>query len=62
VTIAAVLGTKESLRGQLKVALNNGVTKDEVVEVSIHIEAYAGAARAFDSHQVAVEAFAMNLD
>jgi 4-carboxymuconolactone decarboxylase len=58
VTIAATLGTLIPLRGQLRIALNNGVTKDEIVELFIHIEAYAGAARAFDSYQVAREVFA----
>jgi 4-carboxymuconolactone decarboxylase len=45
VTIAAVLGTHEPLLGQLRIALNNGVTKEEIVELFIHSEAYAGAAR-----------------
>jgi 4-carboxymuconolactone decarboxylase len=58
VTIAAALGTHEPLRGQLRIALNNGVTKEEVVELFIHLEAYAGAARAFDSYQVALKVFA----
>ena len=58
VTIAATLGTREPLRGQLRIAINNGVTKDEIVELFIHVEAYAGAARAFDSYQVALEVFA----
>src|SRR3954454_6818096 len=58
VTIAAVLGTHEPLRGQLRIALNNGVTKNEIVELFIHIEAYAGAARAFDSYQIARDVFA----
>lgn len=57
-TIAAVLGTLEPLRGQLRIALNNGVTKEEIVELFIHLEAYAGAARAFDSYQIAREVFA----
>jgi hypothetical protein len=43
------------VRGQLRIALNNGVTKDEIVELFVHLEAYAGAARAFDSYQVALE-------
>ena len=42
VTIAATLGTREPLRGQLRIALNNGVTKDEIVDLFIHLEAYAG--------------------
>ncbi|GHH03918.1 carboxymuconolactone decarboxylase family protein [Streptomyces lanatus] len=58
VTIAATLGTLEPLRGQLRIALNNGVTPEEIVEAFIHIEAYAGAARAFESYGVAREVFA----
>src|SRR5258705_7118650 len=58
VTIAATLGIREPLRGQLRIALNNDVTKEEVVEAFIHLEAYAGAARAFDSYQIALEVFA----
>jgi 4-carboxymuconolactone decarboxylase len=62
VTIAATLGTHEPLRGQLRIALNNGVTKDEIVELFIHLEAYAGAARAFDSYQIAIAVFAETND
>jgi alkylhydroperoxidase/carboxymuconolactone decarboxylase family protein YurZ len=58
VAIAAALGTHEPLRGQLRIALHNGVSKDEIVELFIHLEAYAGAARAFDSYQVALAVFA----
>src|SRR6202790_3048236 len=58
VTIAAVLGTHEPLRGQLRIALNNGVTKEEIVELFIHVEAYEGSARAFDGYQVAGDVFA----
>jgi 4-carboxymuconolactone decarboxylase len=58
VAIAAALGTHEPLRGQLRIALASGVTKEEIVEVFIHLEAYAGAARAFDSYQVAMAVFA----
>ena len=58
VAIAAALGTHEPLRGQLRIALHNGVTKDEIVELFIHLEAYAGAARAFDSYQIAAAVFA----
>jgi 4-carboxymuconolactone decarboxylase len=61
VAIAAALGTHEPLRGQLRIALNNGVSKDEIVELFIHLEAYAGAARAFDPHQIATAVFAEQL-
>jgi 4-carboxymuconolactone decarboxylase len=57
VAIAATLGTHEPLRGQLRIALTAGVTKEEIVELFIHLEAYAGAARAFDSYQTAVAVF-----
>jgi 4-carboxymuconolactone decarboxylase len=36
------------------------VSNDEIVELFIHLEAYAGAARAFDSYQIALEVFAEN--
>lgn len=55
VTIAATLGAH--LRGQLHIALNNGVTPEEIVEAFIHIAAYAGAGRAFDGYQVAQQVF-----
>jgi 4-carboxymuconolactone decarboxylase len=58
VTIAATLGTLEPLRGQVRIALNNGVTKEEIVEAFIQILAYAGAARAFESYQIATQVFA----
>jgi 4-carboxymuconolactone decarboxylase len=58
VAITAALGTHEPLRGQLRIALNNGATKDDIVELFIHLEAYAGAARAFDSYQIAAAVFA----
>ena len=57
VAIAAALGTHEPLRGQLRIALHSGVSKEEIVELFIHLEAYAGAARAFDSYQVAAAVF-----
>ncbi|WP_414672964.1 carboxymuconolactone decarboxylase family protein [Kribbella sp.] len=46
------------MRGQLRIALNNGVTPEEIVEAFIQLEAYAGAARAFESYQIAAEVFA----
>jgi len=58
VTIAASLGVLEPLRGQLRIALNNGVTKEEIVEAFIQIAAYAGVARAFEGYGVAAEVFA----
>lgn len=58
VAIAAALGAFEPLRGQLRIALNSGVTKDEIVDLFIHLLAYAGAARAFEGYQIAMAVFA----
>jgi 4-carboxymuconolactone decarboxylase len=58
VTIAATLGVLEPLRGQLRIAINNGVKKEEIVEAFIQIAAYAGAARAFEGYGVAAQVFA----
>ena len=58
VTIAATLGAPHPLGGQLKIALNNGVTKEEIVELFIHLQAYAGAARAVEGYQIAKAIFA----
>lgn len=57
VAIAATLGTHEPLRGQLRIALHSGVSREEIVELFIHLAVYAGAARAFDSYQIAVAVF-----
>lgn len=58
VTIAASLGILEPLRGQLRIALKSGATKEEIVEVFIQIAAYAGVARAFEGYGIAAEVFA----
>jgi alkylhydroperoxidase/carboxymuconolactone decarboxylase family protein YurZ len=58
VTIAAVLGTPQPLGGQLRIALNSGVTKEEIVELFIHVQAYAGASRAVEGYQIAKAIFA----
>ena len=50
-------GSRRPLRGQLRIAFNSGVSKDEIVDLFIHLEAYAGAARAFEMYQIAIEAF-----
>jgi 4-carboxymuconolactone decarboxylase len=58
VTIAATLGVLEPLRGQLRIALHSGATKEEIVEVFIQIAAYAGVARAFEGYGIAADVFA----
>jgi 4-carboxymuconolactone decarboxylase len=58
VAVTAALGIREPLRGQLRIALNLGVTPEEIVEAFIHIAVYAGVARAFEGYGVASDVFA----
>jgi len=62
VAATAALGIHEPLRGQLRIALNSGVTPDQIVEAFIHLAAYAGVARAFDSYAIAAQVFAERAD
>jgi 4-carboxymuconolactone decarboxylase len=62
VAATAALGIHEPLRGQLRIALNSGVTPEQIVEVFIHLAAYVGVARAFDSYAIAAQVFAEHAD
>jgi 4-carboxymuconolactone decarboxylase len=62
VAVTAALGIHEPLRGQLRIALNSGVTPEQIVEAFIHLAAYAGVARAFDSYAIAAQVFAERAD
>jgi 4-carboxymuconolactone decarboxylase len=58
VATVASLGIAEPLRGQLRIALQQGVTKEEIVEAFIQMAVYAGVARAFDGYSIAAQVFA----
>ncbi len=62
VAATAALGIQEPLRGQLRIALNSGVTPEQIVEAFIHLAAYVGVARAFDSYAIAAQVFAERAD
>jgi 4-carboxymuconolactone decarboxylase len=59
ITVAALvaLNRSEQLRGHLERALQNGVTKDELVELITHMAFYAGWPNAMTSALVAKEIF-----
>jgi 4-carboxymuconolactone decarboxylase len=59
ITVAALiaLNRPEQLRGHLERARQNGVTKDEVVEVITHLAFYAGWPNAVNAITVAKEVF-----
>ncbi len=58
-TVAALtaLYRTNQLRGHLKRALDNGVTREELIEVIEHMAYYAGWPNAINAYEVAREVF-----
>jgi 4-carboxymuconolactone decarboxylase len=56
--VLAILNRPHELRGHVRGAINNGVSRDEIREVFMHVGLYAGAPAMLDSIRVAKEAFA----
>jgi 4-carboxymuconolactone decarboxylase len=54
----AILNRPHELRGHVRGALNNGVTKDEIREIFLHVGLYAGAPAMLDSVRIAKEVLA----
>lgn len=54
----AVLNRPQELRTHIRAALTNGVTREEIREVFMHVAVYAGVPAAVDSFRVARDAFA----
>ena len=54
----AILNRPHELRGHIRGALTNGVTKDEIREIFMHVGIYAGAPAMLDSIRLAKETFA----
>lgn len=57
VTALAVIGQSEQLRGHLWRALDNGVTKEEIIELMTHLAFYCGWANAGSAALVAKRVF-----
>ncbi len=53
----AILNRPHELRGHIRGALNNGVTKDEIREIFMQVGVYAGAPAMLDSVRIAKEMF-----
>jgi 4-carboxymuconolactone decarboxylase len=58
VAIIAVLNRPNELRTHIRAALTNGVTRDELREILMHVAIYAGVPAAVDSFRIARETFA----
>ena len=54
----SILNRQHELRGHVRGAITNGVTKDEIREIFLHIGLYAGAAVMLDSVRTAKEVIA----
>ena len=54
----SILNRPHELRGHIRGALNNGVTKDEIREIFMQVGVYAGAPAMLDSVRIAKEMFA----
>jgi 4-carboxymuconolactone decarboxylase len=53
-----ILNRPNELRTHIKAALTNGVTRDEIREIFLHVAIYAGVPAAVDSFRIAQQTFA----
>jgi 4-carboxymuconolactone decarboxylase len=58
IAMISILNRPHELRGHLKGALTNGVSRDEIREILMQVAIYAGMPTAVDSFRVAREVFA----
>ena len=58
IAMISILNRPHELRGHLKGALTNGVTRDEIREILMQVAIYGGMPAAVDSFRVAREVFA----
>jgi len=58
IAMISILNRPHELRGHLKGALTNGVTREEIREILMQVAIYAGVPAAVDSFRIAREAFA----
>ena len=57
-TLLAAFGRTNEMKGHLRGAIRNGVTKEEIKEIFIQVAIYCGAPTAGDSFRTAREVFA----
>ena len=58
IAMISILNRPHELRGHIKGALTNGVSKDEIREILMQVAIYGGMPAAVDSFRIAREAFA----
>ncbi|MDO8689481.1 MAG: carboxymuconolactone decarboxylase family protein [Dehalococcoidia bacterium] len=55
--VLTVLASTEELKGHMRYALNNGIAKEEILEMIMHVAHYAGWPAAVNALRVVKEAF-----
>ena len=58
IAMLAILNRPHELRGHVRGEINNGVTREEIREVVMHVGLYAGAPAMLDSVRIAKETLA----
>ncbi|MSQ72383.1 MAG: 4-carboxymuconolactone decarboxylase [Betaproteobacteria bacterium] len=58
IALLAALNRPEELKNHIRGALNNGVTRDQVFEVMVHVMPYCGAPATLGGWRIAKAAFA----
>ena len=58
ISVLTALGRGEELKSHIRMGLNNGLTRDELKEVFLHVGIYAGVPTAVAAVRAAMEVFA----
>jgi 4-carboxymuconolactone decarboxylase len=58
ISVLTALGRTEELKSHIKMGLNNGLTRDELKEIFLHVGIYAGVPTAVAAVRAAMEVYA----
>jgi 4-carboxymuconolactone decarboxylase len=58
ISVLTALGRAEELKSHIRMGVNNGLTKDELKEIFLHVGIYAGVPTAVAAVRAAMEVFA----
>jgi 4-carboxymuconolactone decarboxylase len=57
ISVLTALGRMEELKSHIRMGLNNGLTREELKEIFLHVGVYAGAPAAVSAVRAAMEEF-----
>ena len=58
ISVLTALGRSEELKSHIRMGMNNGLTKDQLKEIFLHVGIYAGVPTAVAAVRAAMEVFA----